>query len=262
MKQFMYFMFLGGLLVCSSCASLINPAYQPVEVKTKSKDSKVYIDGKFIGEGKTVKTKISRDADGKKVVIVREGYKNSYKTFTPEKKSPWTIMSVVPGLVVLAPFFDYGAKAFNYNKSVSAGTTVGIVKRADNQRYLILESAGMEIEQKGFRVVFGKKNGPLRPTESNSDRLKVDNTIFSLYIDSLLVRNDFRETTDKMLVNPSAHLFLNMEISKLYIFDEYRKTMPGRHYTPIYTFVKPEITWELSNIYGDVLFSKKMKVKS
>lgn len=75
-------------ILFTSCASILNGKQQKIAVHTNSENSKVFLNGKFEGEGKTVETLVDRNAETQQITIEREGYKDQNLVVFQDRKSP------------------------------------------------------------------------------------------------------------------------------------------------------------------------------
>lgn len=103
-------------ILFTSCASILNGKQQKIAVHTNSENSKVFLNGKFEGEGKTVETLVDRNAETQQITIEREGYKDQNLVVFQDRKSPLYILSWVPfGILLYPPLYDVGPKSYDYN---------------------------------------------------------------------------------------------------------------------------------------------------
>lgn len=103
----------------TSCASILNPKFQKVTIKT-DKNSTVLIDGRVPERTKDGRYLIRRDAESKQITVKKEGYTNLNTSIIQYKKSPYFIMSLVPfGITIFPIFCDNMIKSRNYVKEVS-----------------------------------------------------------------------------------------------------------------------------------------------
>jgi len=113
MKYNNYLVILTALLSMSSCASILNPLKQKVNIAIPEGAS-FTVDG-YKPLEKNGKYLIYRDAEAKQIEISKPGSKSENHVILQDKKSPLTFFSLVPfGVLIGPPLYDNFGKSRNY----------------------------------------------------------------------------------------------------------------------------------------------------
>ncbi|MBI9033911.1 MAG: trypsin-like peptidase domain-containing protein [Bacteroidales bacterium] len=266
MKRFKIFFLAGVLLFTTSCASILNGKYQKVQVYTPSNESKVYLNDEYVGQGKSHIVKMQRDMKAKEIKVEREGYKPIHKVHCQVKKSPLYILSVVPfGISLYTLLYDIGPKAYNYEKTMSIPKDEKYITREEDQKYLYLSKAAVNIEKDKFKVVSSKskkidQKKKAKDKTTNKEEIDIDNTIFTSAINEILENNGFVDTLKSILRNRTNTMYLKAEITELTLYELYPRYYAAG--TPKYIKAEPTITWTLLDVYNQEKYQKKIKVTS
>ena len=116
-----------SILLIQSLLALSCSQHLPMEIHTNSDKAKVYIDGKYVGQGKIVKTKtpfqVNRPYDKRSegrhtITAKREGYKDAIMVIEPNYQQDITPIGYIGaftlGWVVLAPLWITTADGWFY----------------------------------------------------------------------------------------------------------------------------------------------------
>jgi serine protease Do len=251
----------------TNCASILNGKHQKVTVKTNSSDSKVYIDNELSGKGKSVVTKMKRDAMMKQIKIERDGYKPIYKIHYQTKKSPLHILSWVPfGVLWIPPFVDYGPKSFNYNKEINCSAEALEIKtRKDDEKYVYLKNTAFDLKKEDIKLKsikhksFKKSKNKYKEKEFINEDIKFDNSIFSESVTEILKENNYIDTTQTIFKSKINTLYISSKITKLDIENVW--SISAKRYQNFFVS-KMEIEWEIFDLYGQSKYKKSFKATS
>lgn len=257
------------MLLCvtlSSCASILNPKYQKVEVQTNAKDAKVYVDDQYAGQGRSVKARLERDLQAKQVKVEREGFKTQYKTHSQVKKSPITLASL-PLVIVMPviPILDIGPKAYNYEKILKVSVNKPLPKRGPDQKHLYLSKASFEIDEhdlKFERIKTGKQDDKKKTknTVTNTESVKIDYSIFGTTINHFLRENDFADTSKQVLRSKTNTLYLTANIEALTFYENYPRSFARG--VPMHVVAQPVVEWTIYDVFQQEKLKKRITRRS
>lgn len=268
MKKITKFIFLAMVpLLFTNCASILNGKTQKVKVITSSADSQVYVNDELQGEGKTVIAKMDRDLGVKQVRVEREGYKPVYKVHYQDSKSALHIMSWIPfGILFYPPFFDVGAKSWNYDKEMS--TTKDLLKiqaRTDDKKYVYLKNTAFDVKKEDIKYTLIKhralkKNKKKAKEKGTGDEdIKFDNTVFTEAVNEVLKKYNYIDTTNTIFKSKTNTLYVSSKISKVEFGRVYSIT--GRN-AMVFLITKLDIEWEIFDLYNQSKHKQSFKASS
>lgn len=251
-------------ILFTSCASILNGKQQKIAVHTNSEDSKVFLNGKFEGEGKTVETLVDRNAQAQQITIEREGYKDQNLVVSQDKKSPLYILSWVPfGVLLYPPLYDVGPKSYDYNKEIIlTKEDQRIDLRKDSEKYVFIQKTGFDLEEEGFNIKTITKRNYVKGKEkfkelnSNEEKISFDNSVFSSTLNDLLLKYNYIDTTGTILKKKTNSLYVNASVKNVDIYDV--TNYSARKYQP-YLTSEVTIEWELTDVYGQPQYKKVVK---
>ena len=256
-------------LLFNNCASVLNGKVQKnVSVKTKNAKSEVFVDGVSQGKGRSVKSKLTRDADVKQIRIETEGYKDQFVIHYQNQKSPLYIMSWVPfGILFYPPFLDIGAKSFNYKKEVSVREKLIPIKEKDeDEKYLFVSNTAFDIGEDNLKIrkirhrsLKKNKKNKFKDVDSNTEEVNFDNSIFTDALNEILVNYKYTDTTSTIFKSKTNSAYLSATVKKVDLQHVYQTA--ARNYM---SFLKSEleIEWDFQDVYGQSLFKHKYKTLS
>ncbi|NDI99363.1 trypsin-like serine protease [Flavobacterium sp. LaA7.5] len=268
MKKFLLrALLIASPLMLTSCASILNGKYQKVTVNTASTDSKVYVDDELQGTGKTVVAKMKRDRAVKQVKVEREGYRTAYKAHYQDRKSPLYIMSWVPfGVLFYPPFMDYGPKAYNYPKEISAGKNMAeIHTRAESEKYVYLKNTAFDVKKEDMKFTlikrknFDKKKDKYRDENTAKEDIKFDNSTFSDAVSEILKKNNYVDTTNTIFRSNTNSLYLSAKVSKVKFESVYE--IEAKAFMR-FLVTKLDIEWEIFDLYNQSKHKHTYKAES
>lgn len=251
-------------MLFTSCASILNGKQQKIAVHTNSEDSRVFLNGKFEGEGKVVETLVDRNAQTQQITVEREGYKNQNLVVYQDRKSPLYILSWVPfGVLLYPPLYDVGPKSFDYNKEVRlTKEDQRIDFRKDSEKYVYIQKTGFDLEEEGFKIKTITNRNYLKGKEkykelnSNDEKIAFDNSIFSNTLNDLLLKYNYIDTTGTILKKKTNSLYVNASVKNVDIYDI--SNYSARKHQP-YLSSEVTIEWELTDIYGQPQYRETIK---
>ncbi len=262
MKKFTFLsLILANCLFLTSCASLLNGKQQTVPIYTNSEDSKVYLNDKLEGEGKVVNSVLERNAQTQQIRIEREGFKVQNFVAFQDKKSPLYIMSWVPfGILLYPPLYDAGPKSFDYQKELHLKKPdQKILYRTDQEKFISIQKTSFNLDEDDFLVktIKGKNyikgKDKVKEMDSNSEKIEIDNSIFSNSLNELLVKYNYTDTTGTILKKKKNSLYINASVENVEFLNIYNWAAKRNHY---YLTSVVAIDWELTDIYGQPLYTK------
>jgi serine protease Do len=250
----------------TSCATILNSQNQKVAISTKQPKSKVYVNDQYVGEGSMVIAPMKRDLTIKQIKVDSEGYKSEYKVHFQDRKSPLHILSWVPfGILLYPPLYDYGPKAFDYQKQTTVTPSVKVAKRNPDEKYIYLKSTAFNVKKEN--LAFEKHNNYKKYYAGNSNPkvkygekdLEIDNSIFTASINNVLKKNGFVDTTKTIFKSNTNSLYISAEINKLTFKDVY---VTKSSYRINFASAEGSIDWEILDIYGQTKLSKTIVCNS
>lgn len=266
MKKILQVLFLSFLF--GSCASTLNGKYQKVDIKGGKKESKIYVNGKNVGSGSSISTKIERDRGVKQIKISTPGYKDQYFVHYQTKKSPLYILSVVPFGAFWFPIFsDFGPKAFNYDKTASTiEKPLKIEEKGKNQKYIFVKNTAFEIKENSLKVNLVKyknlkknKSKKFKELTTNDEKIEFDNSIFTETLNQVLIDYKYTDSTNSIFQSKMNSAYISATVKKIDINQVY--DISARKFMKFYQ-TNTEIEWNFSDIYGQSLFKKSYPSKS
>jgi S1-C subfamily serine protease len=251
----------------SSCASILNPKQQKLNIVTEHATAKVYVNGELAGEGEQIEAKLTRDMKVQQLKVEQAGFKPEYKVAFQTKKSPLYIMSWVPFAVLFfPPFMDSGPKSFNYKKGgIVVKPELSIVQRKGKDKYIYLKHTSFNVSKED--LVFKKYNSHNKyekgkkesRVSKGKDDLKLNNTIFSDAIEDVLKKHGYTDTTRSVLKNKTNTIYLGAEVNNIE-FSDIRNNKGD--YTQYYAVGQVTINWTFYDVYGQTKFEKTTVSKS
>ena len=260
-------------LFFSNCITVFSPKTQNVTIKTNNAKSTVTIDGKKVGTGSIIKTKILRNAKSKQIIVETPGCKTNYHSIVPTKLNDL----LIPSLAISIPFyFPYALDMINPKTYLYRGTFdafAGKKKKVKEttDKYIDVSKVTFDIKEKGFKyipvgysnflygVVFNQPGKTHKEFVSSED-FKIDNTIFSSQLSNILKKHGYIDTINQIFKDQANSLSLTATIKTLTFYIIYSdpqvyglpavKIKPSKFYN-----CKSDIEWKLLNSYGEVLNS-------
>lgn len=261
--------FMAGvmMLLSTSCASILNGKHQKVTIKTSSSDSKVYLNDKLEGTGKSVVVKMKRDRTAQQIRVEREGYKPEYAVHYQDHRSWLHVFSIIPFGVTFYPLFlDIGPKAYNYPKEVTVGKDMlPLHKRTDNEKYVFLKNTAFDIKKEDIKYNtikaknFKKAKNKAKKINAAFEDLKFDNSVFSDEVTEILKKNNYLDTTNTIFKSNTNSMYISAKITKMefdYIY-HVRFASVLRFYAS-----KIDIEWEIFDMYNQSKYKQTFKAQS
>lgn len=254
----------------TSCASILNPRYQKVEIKTPVSDEMTINEEK--PEIKAGKVLLKRDYEVKRIRLVKEGMKDINIAVRPYKLSPLYIFSWVPfGVLFFPPFMDFMPKAYDYDRVIEITDTFCVIpKRQEDSKYLKINKLGIDVEANNIKVRSIDYNQYIKEgisTEAkavdDAEDVKFEQSVFSGFMNDLLKERGYIDTTKKALKTS----FLN----DMYIdasIKGYTVNIIGSKHSSSYLrstdimFLELIIDWKLLDYYKTPVFEYTTESKS
>jgi hypothetical protein len=262
MKKIISFLLISSILF-SSCASILNGRYQKVAIK-KKENATVLINGEkpVMKQGKYV---LRRDGIPKEVTIRKEGYKDNHYTLIQGNRSPWYILSCIPfGILLYPALFDRGPKAGNFEKEYDFRTPMHeLPYKSESLKNIRLNKVLVNLDSTSVKSryfsryrTFKKRRDKGRLTSDLDRSIKVENTPFMEHLNSLLVKQGFIDTTNRVLTdNYSNDLFLNATVKGVSIHAVDSKYGFGESGDfGNFGYIDLEIEWELLDYYKESIY--------
>lgn len=258
--------------IISSCASILNPKYQSVQIKTENPLAKVYIDDSLVGEGESMIVKIKRDMSPKQIRVDAEGYESHYKSLIQIKRSGLYFFSVIPFGVTFFPLIlDGHPKAFNYPKIINTGLGQKELVTKDSSKIIMLNDFNRNIAIGNYKLskidIFKYLNVQTNPASYTTiaDPYYIQNIengkiLWPKSFQDLLIQNKITDTTNLILTNPLNALYLNADMTSLNLISIYRKFTSGG--TVSFLRIEATINWELKDAYKQTIYKKSEKILS
>ncbi|MBI3220083.1 MAG: trypsin-like peptidase domain-containing protein [Bacteroidetes bacterium] len=243
--------FLSLIFILGSCASILNGKNQKSTVTTQLPGAKVYVDDVYAGKGDVVGVRLKRDFKVKEIRVDAEGYKSERVAVYQHTKSPFYMLSVVPfGILLLPPLTDNGMKSWDFDRRIAATPSLKIVRRKKDEKYLFLKTTAVNLKKEDFKIerylAYGYKKGKkARKTIEASEEVEIENTIFTDVLNRILTKNNFSDSTSKILQTKTNTLYINASINKLTF-----KEIWANSYTRVCLVASVTIDWRLVDVYG------------
>ncbi|MEQ8623596.1 MAG: trypsin-like peptidase domain-containing protein [Vicingaceae bacterium] len=246
-----------ALFLHTSCATILNGRYQKVAIDNPS-GSKILVDGEE-PEMKNGLVKLRRDRTVKQITITKDGYKDEHLVAAPYRVSPLVYVSILffyyPYIVdVLNP------KSLNYAKEISVpNKLVKVPKRSETFKEIKLNNVKVDLDDAKFtyyatykrylKGIKGKKAGD----KGEENEVKLENTIFTDFLNQTLREEGYIDTSKKVLKNSySNNLLINATI------DDYESFTVGSFSTGV-SRVELSIKWEVLDYYENEIYSYSKK---
>lgn len=265
------------LLLASSCASILNPKYQPVTIRT-NKGSEVLINGEA-PKSKGRYTYLLNRGDGKPVQITvkEEGYKDKNEVMMQYILSPLYALSWVPfAVLIIPPLLDKGSKSRNFDKAITLRQKVkDIPDRAENEREILVNKASIDINPEDIRfryyVAYGQymknKNdvkfvkGSKSRSNDKKENIIVENTVFANLLNEVLKDKGYIDTSSRVLKNSyTNNLMVNANVTEYDITLVNNK--PSIAFTGGMISIGLGIEWEILDYYENPIYSMETKETS
>jgi len=256
--------FLSLSVLITSCASILNSRNQKAYVTTQLPNSRVYVDNVYAGKGREVNVKLKRDFKVKEIRVDAEGFKSERVVVYQHKKSPLYIMSIVPfgALFLMPPLLDHGVKSWNFDKQIVVSPTLKIAQRKNEEKYLFLKATSMNLKNEDLKIERFlakkyKKGKGSRKTLEAGEEVNIENTIFTDALNGILRKNNFADTTSKLLKTKTNTLFISANISKLTFKEIWANSNFRASLVSSIT-----VDWRLIDIYGQEKMNQTISANS
>lgn len=266
-------LFLSCLFLLTSCASLLNPAYQKIEING-DRLTGISINGEEAEPLASGKYKVRRDKKAKQITAHREGYLDENVAIFPYKKSPLVILSWIPFgfLYMVPPLLDVGPKSFNYQKSVDLPMprVAELALKQEDIKELMLNKVSVDIEPENlkyryfssYRSFLNNEQVTQSKKANTEEGVKMENTIFSDVMNELLVEKGFIDTSRHYLSNS----YLNNLLVNATITGSTFHSIKGRPWmysgrTDIF-YCDLTIKWEILDLYQNTLYETETNTTS
>lgn len=251
----------------SSCASILNGKHQDVTFRTNSEDSEVYLNGKLTGEGKAVTAPLERNSQIQQVRVERKGFKDQNFVVFQERKSPLYILSVVPfGVLFYPPFADMGPKSYDYKKEHQLKRKdQKITSRNEGEKYVYIKNTSFNLDLEDFQVKVMKGKHYIKGKDktldvnTNEEKIEMNTSVFSEDLHQLLIDYNYTDTTGTILKKNNNSLYINASVENVELLKVVH--WEARNYQN-YNASIVNIDWELTDIYGQSIFTKSVEGNS
>jgi hypothetical protein len=252
-------MLVAVIFLHSSCATILNGRYQKVTINNPA-GSKILVDGED-AVTKNGRVKLRRDRNVKQITISKEGYKDEHIVAAPYKISPLVFVSIAflyyPYIVdALSP------KALNYDKVIKVPKKlVKVPLRDEKSKEIRLNTVKVDIDKpkftyyKTYKKYLTNRKGK-RASDDNEKEIKLENTIFTDFLNQILKEKGYIDTSNKVLKNSYLN---NLLISAS--IDDYESFNVGS-YSQGVSRVELSIKWEVLDYYEKVIHSYSKDAKS
>lgn len=251
---------IATLLFQTSCVTILASKYQKVTIDNPS-GSKILVDGET-PEMKNGLVKLKRDANVKQITISKDGYKDEHVVAVPYKRSPLTFVSIL--------FFYYpyivdalNPKSINYDKVIQVPEKlVKVPKKSEQFKEIRLNQVKVDLDDAKFTYYntykkYLKNVKGKRDESDEGSEIKLENTVFTDFLNQTLKEEGYIDTSRKVLKNSySNNLLINATI------DDYESFNVGTYSTGV-SRVELSIKWEVLDYYEKVIYTyTKKDVKS
>jgi len=256
-------LFLGLLMLASSCATTLNGKYQTISFSTDNPETKIYVNDELIGEGGYFDYELERDGNAKQVRVELDGYKSEYLALYPNQRSPLYIISWLPPFCLCGAWaFDLGPKSFNYDKEVRfAPDYRNLVDRQEEQKYIFPVKTSFEVDKESlfFENYSIKKDGSTQQTFSISgdESVEITNTIFTDAIEETLSEYGYLDSTKTIFRDKSNTLYVDAAVQKI-TFRRFESSASDASFQD----VELSINWKILDYYQLPKYETELTVPS
>lgn len=265
---------LGILILVSSCASLLNPRYQTVTVRTNRK-AEVVINGDESSSGRGSTYRLDRRAgEPVQITVKEEGYKDKNEVMMQYKLSPLYALSWIPfGVLVIPPLMDSGTKSRNFDNAITLRQRVkDIPIRSEEEKEILVNKASVDIEAKDIKfryyIAYGqylkhKNDVPFKKAEDakKADNIIVENTVFADLLNNVLKEKGYIDTSARILKNSyTNNLLINANVTKYDI--TLVNNRPSNLFKGGMVNIALGIEWEVLDLYETPIYSVETETTS
>lgn len=252
------------LFFASSCATILTPHYQDIVIKTNDKSAKVFIDDSLVGSGEHLTAKVKRDGSIKEIKICTDSHEDKIEAI-PQAFRPVTFaLSIVPfGLLMgLPPVLDVGKRAYNYPYIVNIESYHVKYKKPENSYSIDNSSVQFNLSSKDIITkyakyrVYHRKNGDISSIEdfhSKSAEKYLNEDLWKFSLDCVLI--------NKQYINPNKEIFKS-NIHLKVVVDSLEHDCINAIGSRDVNLFKANTEWIVTNQYSEILYTKKIWVKS
>lgn len=272
-------------ITCSAgCATIFIPAKQKVTIQTNNSKSTVYVDDESVGEGTTIKTKLTKDGP-KQVVVQAPGFKDANYVMLPNRRHGafWPLFAVdltAGGAFLFLPaLWDLSGndKFFRYPVSNTFNPNFKFSTKPATDKYIKLEAVRLKVadKEKDLRIVSSvthssdlipkleaaektqittekrqeernkRKKSSRKKLNEDSKSLEFEDTKMSPTLFETLKKTGYIDTVSKVFHDNNNTIVLEGVIAKATIFNIH--TVNNNYYNKAKLF----ITWNIKNSYGE-----------
>jgi S1-C subfamily serine protease len=273
----------AAILLLQSCASMFNFPKQRVTFHTGNPDATLIVDGKVIGTGDHIRTKLKRDMYTKQIKVEAPGYKSNYYCVMQKKKSPLYFFSIIPGaaLFFIPTVSDVFKRSYDYSRNLNTPLTMKYQTKGEQMKFIETKNVSFDIkndDMKHYKVKMRDLEKNLLKRKQEQDRkkkkedgqrkkdpieriIKASNTIFTDGLNTVLTQRGFTDTVNTVFKDNNNTLFLSPVIDNLNSIAVIPNN-PRRHRFSCYYILESEITWNILNSYDEILATIKIPARS
>jgi serine protease Do len=257
-------------LMFGSCASILAPRHQHVEIVTGSPNAKVSIDDEQIGEGSRVNTRLTKDFKSRQLIIEEEGFLPVHRVMVQNRRHPLYFLSWIPfgpPSFFMIPLYDLGVKGFNFESEYQADARqVPTLERGEDERYVFLSQSSFDISKDDFvhnRYSYRNyiNNGsPFHYGQSQNIEIKGHGPTQRL--NEILHKHNFIDTTDNIFKDITNTLYVRAEMTELEVDQVVSVMVGGVERFRDFFRSNAKIKWELFDVYEQKLYEEEFTVTS
>ena len=254
------------LMLTTSCAMILNPKYQPVNIKSEEK-AVVKINGEE-PEQKKGKYLMERNGRYNQIMIEKDGYIDEQIAVAQTNLSGWVIVSY---LALIPGYIDHaGKKALNYSgKGFSIYPSVmDVVDKTDDMKELRVNNVSVNLPADKIRYRYfdrykryvQQQYTTAAKVSKKEKGLKVENSAFSLVLNEFLTERGYIDTTESEKVIASSYgnnLYVDSDLYECTLH-----TVGNLYGSDGMLYVDIAIKWDLLDYYKNEVYSEEMKSTS
>ncbi len=272
-KNVHLFALLLSVLLLNSCAMILSPKKQKIVVTTNNSKATLYVEDENAGSGETIEAKVTKDLDSKQLKVEAPGYKPAYYAVIQHKLNPLVCVSCL--FLAYPYFFDQNSpKAFSYSHTFDCPLVNKKVVRKADSKYISIDEVSFDIKNKDFKFIpINYKNylnkidkeeqkpeaKKKKAVNTESEDVKVDNTIFANEIEKVLKETGYIDTVNMIFKDNQNSLTLKANVKSLTFYSVYYQL---GYVVPNFYIAKSDITWDVMNSYGEILKSITVRSQS
>lgn len=268
MKKISILLILGVLL--SSCATMINGAYQEIPLETDPKNE-IYLEGIKLDSIPT-NLVLKKDKNPKEIIFKRDGFKDEQIVLVPYKRAKLTLMSFVPfGILIAPPIIDLtSSSSIEYDENIVGGKVlIPFPNRPEGAKEVQINQVSFDIHPEEFNFTYydnhadylKQRNHIKLKKHALIDGISINRFSFTKTLNESLTSKQYIDTLKSEAEKNFLDLiYLNAVITDVNIEVSYNTMRKKKPLSVIRTELK--IKWQVLDAYRKEIFSQETNTKS